>query len=36
MVPNERELWFQFKDERARRRILDWLESEGIEPVTGE
>jgi hypothetical protein len=30
---SERERWFKFKDERVRQRVLDWLESEGIEPV---
>jgi len=30
--PEERERWFQFKDERLRQRVLDWLASEGIEP----
>jgi hypothetical protein len=28
---NERERWFAFKDERMRQRVLDWLDSEGIE-----
>lgn len=32
--PHERERWFAFKDERIRQRVLDWLESAGIEPVT--
>jgi len=31
--PNEREHWFQFKDERMHQRILDWLEGMGIELV---
>ena len=30
--PAEEERWFKFKDERARERILEWLEEEGIEP----
>jgi hypothetical protein len=24
--------WFKFRDEREQRRMVDWLESEGIEP----
>ena len=31
--PSERERWFQFKQDRLRQRMLDWLESEGISPV---
>ncbi len=31
--PRERERWFEFKDARVRQRVLDWLESEGIEPI---
>jgi len=31
--PYERERWFEFKDDRVRQRVLDWLESEGIEPI---
>jgi hypothetical protein len=31
--PKERERWFRFRDERMQRRILDWLEEEGIEPI---
>ncbi len=34
--PRERKRWFAFSDERLRRRILDWLASEGIEPITEE
>jgi hypothetical protein len=30
---HERERWFAFKDARLKQRVLDWLESEGIEPV---
>jgi hypothetical protein len=30
--PSERERWFAFKDARQRERILEWLESLGIEP----
>ena len=29
----ERERWFAFKDAQVRRRILRWLEDEGIEPI---
>jgi hypothetical protein len=29
----ERERWFEFKEARLRERVLDWLESEGIEPI---
>jgi hypothetical protein len=31
--PAERERWFRFKGERDRRRVLDWLEEEGITPL---
>ncbi|MGH2592379.1 MAG: UPF0158 family protein [Anaerolineae bacterium] len=31
--PYERERWFEFKDDRVRKRVLNWLESEGIEPI---
>jgi Uncharacterised protein family (UPF0158) len=31
--PQERERWFQFRDERLQRRALDWLEDEGINPA---
>lgn len=31
--PRERENWFEFSDARVRQRVLNWLESEGIEPV---
>ncbi len=31
--PRERERWFDFKDERLRQRILDWLKFEGVEPI---
>ena len=30
--PDERERWFKFKNARVRERILEWLESEGVEP----
>lgn len=26
------EIWFRFRDEREKRRILDWLASQGVEP----
>jgi hypothetical protein len=32
--PQERERWFAFQKERAYHRILRWLETEDIEPVT--
>jgi hypothetical protein len=31
--PDERERWFAFEDHRIHERIVDWLESEGIEPT---
>ncbi len=31
--PKERQLWFAFKNERRRRRALEWLEMEGIELI---
>ncbi len=31
--PKERERWFQFRDECMHRRVMDWLEAEGIEPI---
>lgn len=34
--PPERERWFRFKDEQMRRRVLEWLEEEGIQPVGQE
>ena len=30
---HERERWFAFKDARLKQRVLDWLASEGIEPI---
>ena len=30
---HERERWFAFKSARLRERIVDWLRSEGVEPV---
>jgi hypothetical protein len=32
--PRERERWFAYRDARVRQRVLDWLEEEGIEPIT--
>jgi hypothetical protein len=32
--PAERERWFQFKDDCSRQRALEWLEGEGIEPIS--
>jgi predicted nucleotidyltransferase len=34
--PRERKRWFSFGDTQVRRRVLDWLESEGIEPIIEE
>ena len=37
--PREKQRWYTFRDNRIRQRVLDWLESEDIEPVvepTGE
>lgn len=31
--PQERERWFRFRDERMHQRVLDWLETENIEPI---
>lgn len=31
--PRERERWFAFKDTQLKQRVLDWLESKGIEPI---
>jgi len=31
--PQERERWFDFKNERVRWRVLGWLESIGVEPI---
>jgi hypothetical protein len=33
-LPAERERWFAFKNARVRERVLAWLASEGIEPIT--
>ena len=32
--PSEQERWFAFRDARIRQRVLNWLEQEGIEPMT--
>ena len=32
----EREQWFKFQDDRLRQRVLEWLESEDIEPIARE
>ena len=31
--PRDRERWFEFKNRRVRDRIVEWLESEGIEAI---
>lgn len=31
--PRERERWFEFKERRVRERVMEWLESEGINAV---
>ena len=31
--PDEREQWFKFSEEKAKQRVLDWLEAEEIEVV---
>jgi hypothetical protein len=33
---HDEQRWFEYKDARLRRRVLDWLESQGIEPVIPE
>jgi hypothetical protein len=30
--PEARQAWFKFRDEREKRRMTEWLASEGIEP----
>jgi hypothetical protein len=30
---SERQRWFAFKDRRAEQRVVEWLESHGIEPI---
>jgi Uncharacterised protein family (UPF0158) len=32
----ERERWFRFKDDQMRRRVIEWLEGEGIQSVEQE
>lgn len=32
--PDEKERWYDFKEARLAERVLEWLESEGIEPET--
>lgn len=32
--PSQRERWFEFQEGQVLRRVLDWLESEGIEPIS--
>jgi predicted nucleotidyltransferase len=34
--PRERKRWFNFGDTQVRERVLDWLESEEIEPIIEE
>jgi len=31
--PRERDRWYEFKDKLMQERVLDWLASEGIEPI---
>jgi len=31
--PDYREKWFKFKDERLNKKVIEWLNSIGIEPV---
>jgi hypothetical protein len=31
--PQERERWFEFEAQQGRRRALEWLEDEEIEPI---
>jgi hypothetical protein len=33
--PQERERWFRFQADRVQQRVLEWLDSEDIEPLTG-
>jgi len=33
--PEAQENWFKFRDERLKRRMVAWLESEDIEPEFG-
>lgn len=32
--PPERERWFRFQADRVQQRVLEWLDSEDIEPIT--
>lgn len=34
--PREQERWFNFSDAQMQRRVLDWLELEGVEPIIEE
>jgi hypothetical protein len=34
--PAERERWFDFKDDRIDQRVVEWLDSLGIEPIVDE
>jgi hypothetical protein len=31
--PEAQENWFRFRDERQKRRMMDWFASEGVEPI---
>jgi hypothetical protein len=31
--PREQKRWFAFRDAQMRQRVLDWLESHGIDPI---
>jgi Uncharacterised protein family (UPF0158) len=33
--PPERERWFRFQADRVQQRVLEWLDSEDIEPIMG-
>jgi hypothetical protein len=32
-IPDERRRWFEFRDQKMRERILDWVREKGIEPA---
>lgn len=32
--PTDRDRWFAYKDQRMHERILGWLDSDGLEPIT--
>lgn len=34
--PDERERWFEFKEDKVAKRINEWLIEEGIEPIVGK